>query len=310
MIWHLFEVWLMVVLAFVVGCLAGAHLYNLVAGSRLALAQGAVADAVGDALDRIKARVGLAPAWRPEHLRQVERAWPSEPELVPEVDALPDAGQEPFVEAEPEFLPPPEDRPKPPRVLSPRRRPPAIKISPAQPPLLPASVVVPMRPAGLSAPRGGVPDNLQRIKGIGRRNEELLNGLGIYHFGQIAAWTPGEVEWIGRYLAFPDRIARDDWVGQATLLAMGAETGFQKSAERRRERRRREREFQSRMATAGAQDPDREADREDILPAEFPAETFEDADREDDLPATLDEVEFDPDSDPGMDEDESEDVPR
>jgi hypothetical protein len=33
---------------------------------------------------------------------------------------------------------------------------------------------------------------------------------------------------------------------------MGAETGFQKSAERRRERRRRERDFGARMANASA----------------------------------------------------------
>src|SRR5690606_6572015 len=89
--------------------------------------------------------------------------------------------------------------------------------------------------------------------------ERLLNELGIFHFGQIAAWTPGEVAWIGQYLAFPDRIAKDDWVGQATLLAMGAETGFQKSAERRRERRRPQREFHARMALATAAFDDPEA---------------------------------------------------
>jgi predicted flap endonuclease-1-like 5' DNA nuclease len=115
-----------------------------------------------------------------------------------------------------------------------------------------AAPAAPKRPAGLSVPRGGVPDNLQRIKGIGRRNEELLNRLGIFHFGQIAAWTPSEVMWVGQHLVFPERISRDDWLGQATVLAMGAETGFQKSAERRRERRRSERAFEARMATASA----------------------------------------------------------
>jgi hypothetical protein len=107
-----------------------------------------------------------------------------------------------------------------------------------------------VRPPGIASPRGGVPDNLQRIKGIGKRNERLLNELGVFHFGQIAAWTPAEIEWIGDYLAFPERIARDDWIGQAMLLAMGSETGFQKSSERRRERRRQQRDFQERMATA------------------------------------------------------------
>jgi nucleotidyltransferase/DNA polymerase involved in DNA repair len=95
-----------------------------------------------------------------------------------------------------------------------------------------------MRPAGLSGPRAGVPDNLTRIRGVGERNEARLNRLGIYHFGQIAAWTPGEVRWIGQYLAFPERIERDDWVGQAMILASGGDTGFEKSADRRRRRRR------------------------------------------------------------------------
>jgi predicted flap endonuclease-1-like 5' DNA nuclease len=254
MIWHLFEVWLMVVLVFVVGCLIGAHLYGLIAESRLSLAQGALADAVGDGLDRLKARIGLAPAWRPDHLRQVERvaaadvgsARAAEPELAPP------ASRDSPAPAEAQQPPSPRSR----RAVSP----PPSRRAIAPPPITPPEPepdheepgIVPMRPAGLAAPRGGVPDNLQRIKGIGKRNEELLNGLGIFHFGQIAAWTPGEAQWIGQYLAFPERIGHDDWVGQAMLLAMGTETGFQKSAERRRERRRRERDFQARLATAGS----------------------------------------------------------
>src|SRR5262249_22016056 len=86
-----------------------------------------------------------------------------------------------------------------------------------------------MRPAGLPAPRNGVADDLQRIRGIGRRNEELLNSLGIFHFGQIAAWTPAEARWVAAFLAFPERIERDDWIGQATILASGGQTGYVKS---------------------------------------------------------------------------------
>jgi predicted flap endonuclease-1-like 5' DNA nuclease len=108
--------------------------------------------------------------------------------------------------------------------------------------------VVPRRPPGLSRPRGGVQDNLTRIRGVGERNEALLNTLGIFHFGQIAAWTPGEVRWIGQYLAFPERIERDDWVGQAIVLATGGDTGFEKSADRRRRRR-----MEERMARAAEQ---------------------------------------------------------
>ena len=94
------------------------------------------------------------------------------------------------------------------------------------------------RPVGLATPRNGVPDDLQRIRGIGRRIEQRLNALGIYHFGQIAAWTPAEMRWMAQQLAFPERIEWDDWIGQAIILAAGGDTGFVKSADRRRQRRR------------------------------------------------------------------------
>lgn len=86
------------------------------------------------------------------------------------------------------------------------------------------------RPAGFVAARGGVADDLKLVKGIGKQNEGRLHGLGIWHFAQIAAWTPENVEWVGGYLAFPGRIEREDWVGQAKLLATGAETEFARRA--------------------------------------------------------------------------------
>ena len=49
--------------------------------------------------------------------------------------------------------------------------------------------------------------------------------LGIYHFRQIAAWGPGEIAWIESNLeGFSGRVIRDDWVGQAKVLAAGGET--------------------------------------------------------------------------------------
>jgi predicted flap endonuclease-1-like 5' DNA nuclease len=86
------------------------------------------------------------------------------------------------------------------------------------------------RPGGLAAARDGAPDDLKLIKGIGRQNEGRLHGLGIWHFDQVAAWTKENVEWVGGYLAFPGRIEREDWVGQAKALAGGAETEFAKRA--------------------------------------------------------------------------------
>ncbi|ESX76712.1 MULTISPECIES: ATP-binding cassette domain-containing protein [unclassified Mesorhizobium] len=78
----------------------------------------------------------------------------------------------------------------------------------------------------LTAPRGGEADNLTRIKGIGTVNEKKLNQHGIFHFDQIAAWKKADVAAVEAYLAFDGRIAREDWVGQAKLLAAGKETEF------------------------------------------------------------------------------------
>lgn len=88
------------------------------------------------------------------------------------------------------------------------------------------------KPAGLSAPRGGKADDLKRIRGIGKQNEGRLHGLGIWHFDQIAAWTPAEVRWVGAFLAFPGRIEREGWVEQAAVLAKGGETDFSKRADK------------------------------------------------------------------------------
>ncbi|WP_174247522.1 hypothetical protein [Methylocapsa sp. S129] len=87
------------------------------------------------------------------------------------------------------------------------------------------------RPPGLVGPRGGKADDLKRIKGIGPQNEGRLHALGVWHFAQIAAWTPDNVHWVGSYLAFPGRIDREEWIAQATALAAGAETAFSKRVE-------------------------------------------------------------------------------
>ena len=77
------------------------------------------------------------------------------------------------------------------------------------------------RPTGLEAPRGA-PDNLKLISGIGPKLEQTLHGLGIYHFDQIAAFTPENVAWVDEHLNFKGRIEREDWINQAKNLAAGA----------------------------------------------------------------------------------------
>ena len=43
-------------------------------------------------------------------------------------------------------------------------------------------------------------DALKRIKGIGPKNEDALNELGIYTFKQIAAWTAENVDWRNNFV--------------------------------------------------------------------------------------------------------------
>jgi predicted flap endonuclease-1-like 5' DNA nuclease len=75
-------------------------------------------------------------------------------------------------------------------------------------------------PPALPSPEGE-PDDLQKINGIGPSIERTLHGLGIYHFRQIAQFTPDHVAWIDQRLRFRGRIEREDWIGQARRLAAG-----------------------------------------------------------------------------------------
>lgn len=85
------------------------------------------------------------------------------------------------------------------------------------------------KPELLSAARDGAPDDLKKIKGVGPKLEKLCNDLGVWHFDQIASWSDAEVAWVDSNLeGLKGRVTRDDWVGQAKLLAAGGETEFSK----------------------------------------------------------------------------------
>jgi len=73
-------------------------------------------------------------------------------------------------------------------------------------------------PPSLARPEGE-PDDLQRISGIGPGIEKTLHELGIFHFRQIAAFTPENVVWVNQHLRFRGRIERENWIGQARRLA-------------------------------------------------------------------------------------------
>lgn len=62
-------------------------------------------------------------------------------------------------------------------------------------------------------------DDLKLIVGIGPKIEKKLNKLGVYTFEQITELTPEMIDQINTKLkSFPDRVERDNWMGQAKTL--------------------------------------------------------------------------------------------
>jgi NADH-quinone oxidoreductase subunit E len=87
------------------------------------------------------------------------------------------------------------------------------------------------QPAGLTGPRGGVADDLQKIEGIGPVLEKLCHGLGVFHFDQIANWGADEIAWMDANLkGFKGRASRDKWVAQAKLIGSVGMEEFQRRA--------------------------------------------------------------------------------
>lgn len=71
-------------------------------------------------------------------------------------------------------------------------------------------------------------DNLSMIKGLGPKLADQLRALGVTRFTQIAAWDDAEIDRIDAQLGrFQGRIRRDDWPGQARLLAEGDAAGYE-----------------------------------------------------------------------------------
>ena len=62
------------------------------------------------------------------------------------------------------------------------------------------------------------PDDLKLISGVGPKLEQVLNGMGIWKFAQIADWSAEEIAYVDDYLQFKGRIGRDEWLNQAAEL--------------------------------------------------------------------------------------------
>jgi predicted flap endonuclease-1-like 5' DNA nuclease len=72
----------------------------------------------------------------------------------------------------------------------------------------------------LSEPAFGSPDDLEAMDGVGPMLRALLYDIGVFYFWQVAEWTDQEIDWVeSKLMHFRGRIRRDDWVGQARILA-------------------------------------------------------------------------------------------
>ena len=78
------------------------------------------------------------------------------------------------------------------------------------------------KPKALAKARGGQPDDLTLIDGVGNAIEKKLNKLGIFHFVQLAEMSKEELTWLGETVGFPGRPERENWNGEAKTLAKGS----------------------------------------------------------------------------------------
>ena len=74
---------------------------------------------------------------------------------------------------------------------------------------------------GSGGRRQAVPEKLVLliIDGVSLQQQSTLYSLGVFHFDQIAAWTPDQVAWVDNYLRLRGRIADQEWLEQADELA-------------------------------------------------------------------------------------------
>jgi predicted flap endonuclease-1-like 5' DNA nuclease len=75
------------------------------------------------------------------------------------------------------------------------------------------------KPPVLSGARNGAPDDFTLIEGVSLLQQTTLYSLGVFHFDQVAAWTPENVAWVDQYLRLGGRIEDEEWVEQAEELA-------------------------------------------------------------------------------------------
>ncbi len=110
----------------------------------------------------------------------------------------------------------------------------ATAVSGTPPPPTPAPAAATPTPATAIRPAiAPSRDVLQRIGSISAELEKLLFSQGITRFTQIASWGTGDIERFDRLLGSQGRIARENWVEQAQILAKGGDTVHSREYDRR-----------------------------------------------------------------------------
>jgi predicted flap endonuclease-1-like 5' DNA nuclease len=81
----------------------------------------------------------------------------------------------------------------------------------------------PKKPSNaLAEPTGGFdPDDLTKIRGIGKPTQGRLNRNGIYYYDQIAEFTAADLAWADTEMNLEGRAVSDRWIPQAKLLSGG-----------------------------------------------------------------------------------------
>ena len=105
----------------------------------------------------------------------------------------------------------------------------AVAPKTAAPKAATAKVAAPKVKAAKPAAKVSIPDNLELLKGVGPKVNNMLKELGITSFAQVVSWTAADVAEIdGKLGAFAGRITRDNWIDQAQLLVAGDVAAFEK----------------------------------------------------------------------------------
>jgi predicted flap endonuclease-1-like 5' DNA nuclease len=153
--------------------------------------------------------------------------------------AVPDAAPAAVPEPKPEPIPDPVVEPAPKPLAKPKAKaaakPKAAAPKPAAKPkaaaVKPKAAAKAEGPTRLKAARKGKADDLKEIEGVGPALEKLVNGLGFYHFDQIAAWSEADVAVVDAEMkSFKGRITRDKWVAQARIIVTEGLEAFRERA--------------------------------------------------------------------------------